>query len=110
MARIFLPDRLRALALLGPFEVNGATTVCAALAGLFAEHPRLRGYLLDDQGTLRERVAVYVDGKAIQDPHQLSDAVGRASEIRVMGRLSPRRAHGVAVTQEMVAIPAAVAR
>ena len=39
-----------------------AATIAEALAAVFASEPRLRGYVLDDQGTLRRHVAIYVNG------------------------------------------------
>ncbi len=90
MARIFLPERLHALAT-DVLEVGGVKTVSSALAALFSEYPRLRGYLLDDQGLLRERVAIYVDGLEVVDPRRLADPVAPDADIRVLPRLSARR-------------------
>ncbi|MFO1250017.1 MAG: MoaD/ThiS family protein [Inhella sp.] len=47
-----------------------AATLAEALAAAFALNPRLRGYVLDDQGALRPNVAVFVDGRRSQDTHQ----------------------------------------
>jgi molybdopterin converting factor small subunit len=68
-------------------SVDGAT-VGAVLQGVFGRHPQLRGYVLDDQGTVRRHVVVFVDGSAIQDRVGLSDAVRPDSEIYVMQALS----------------------
>lgn len=68
-------------------EVEGGT-VSAALAAVFATNPRLKSYIVDDQGRLRQHVTVFVDGRAIADPQGLSDTVGEASEIFVMQALS----------------------
>lgn len=43
-------------------EVDGAT-VHAALDRYFTDNPRARGYALDDQGRLRQHMAVFVDGR-----------------------------------------------
>lgn len=68
-------------------EVAGAT-VREALQAVFAQHPTLRSYVLDDQGAVRQHVVVFVDGTVIADrPHQ-SDAVKPDSEIFVMQSLS----------------------
>jgi len=68
-------------------SVDGAT-VGAALAAVFGSNPVLRGYVLDDQGTVRRHVVVFVDGAAIHDRVGLSDAVRPDSEIYVMQALS----------------------
>ena len=67
--------------------VEGAT-VGAALAAVFATRPALRGYVLDDQGVLRRHVAVYVNGRLVNDRVGLSDPVGPRDEIYVFQALS----------------------
>ena len=64
-------------------EVPGAT-VKGVLEAVFEENPRLRGYVLDDQGRLRHHVVVFVDG----DRAGLSDRVSESSEIFVLQALS----------------------
>jgi molybdopterin synthase sulfur carrier subunit len=68
-------------------EVPGKT-VSEALQEVFAQHPKLRGYLVDDQGSLRTHVVVFVDGNAMTDRTRLSDVVRPDSEIFVMQALS----------------------
>jgi len=70
-----------------PADVR-ASTVREALDGVFRENPKLRGYVLDDQGRLRKHVVVFVDGRAITDRNGLSDRVEPASELFVMQALS----------------------
>ncbi|MEW5978893.1 MAG: MoaD/ThiS family protein [Acidobacteriota bacterium] len=70
-----------------PAEVRGAT-VLQVLEDVFSFNPRLRGYLLDDQGHLRQHVVIFVDGEPIVDRARLSDSVGVSSEIYVMQALS----------------------
>ena len=65
-----------------------AGTVADALAAVFASHPALRGYVLDDQGALRRHVAVYVSGQPVRDRTGLSDRVGPQDEIYVFQALS----------------------
>ena len=67
--------------------VEGAT-VGAALAAVFASRPTLRGYVLDDQGILRRHVAVYVNGRLVDDRVGLTDPVGPRDEIYVFQALS----------------------
>jgi sulfur-carrier protein len=57
-------------------------TVAAALAAVFAEHPALRGYLLDDQATLRRHVAIYLNGEPLRD--SLRSAMRSARTTRSM--------------------------
>jgi sulfur-carrier protein len=66
----------------------GGDTVRAALDAVFAEHRALRGYVLDDQGSLRKHVAVFVDGARVRDRERLSDAVRPDSEIHVLQALT----------------------
>lgn len=63
-------------------------TVAEALGAVFADHPRLRGYVLDDQGRLRKHVTVFVDGEMIRDRLRLSDPVREDSDLFVMQALS----------------------
>ncbi|MCA9601264.1 MAG: MoaD/ThiS family protein [Polyangiales bacterium] len=64
------------------------STVRGALDAVFARHPVLRGYVVDEQGALRKHVAVFVDAEPIHDRRSLSDAVAGGAEIYVMQALS----------------------
>ncbi|WP_232288404.1 MoaD/ThiS family protein [Anaeromyxobacter sp. K] len=70
-----------------PIEVPGGT-VREALEAAFRGNPRLRGYVLDDQGRLRKHVAVFVDGALVIDRDGLADPVRPGSGIHVMQALS----------------------
>lgn len=70
-----------------PAEVPGAT-VREALDAVFATNPRLRGYVVDEHGALRQHIAIFVDGAPIQDRRGMGDAVGAAGQIFVMQALS----------------------
>ena len=70
-----------------PTAVEGAT-VGAALAAVFASRPALRGYVLNDQGALRRHVAIYVNGRLVNDRIGLTDPVGPRDEIYVFQALS----------------------
>jgi molybdopterin synthase sulfur carrier subunit len=59
-----------------------------ALEAVFAQHPALRGYVVDDQGRLRTHMVIFVDGKNLKDRDGLSDVVNSDSEIYVMQALS----------------------
>lgn len=62
-----------------------AGTVRAALARIFEANPRLRDYILDDQGALRKHVILFVDGKRTRE---LGEEVSSNSEIYVLQALS----------------------
>jgi sulfur-carrier protein len=59
-----------------------------ALAQLFAQHPGLRGYVLDERGTVRHHVAIFIDGDAIRDKARLEQPLAARSEVYVMQALS----------------------
>jgi sulfur-carrier protein len=65
-----------------------AASVGEALAAAFAVRPALKGYLLDDQGSLRRHVAVYVNGEPVRDRARLSDPVAARDQITVFQALS----------------------
>lgn len=65
-----------------------AATVNEALQSVFRENPKLRGYLLDDQGHLRRHVNVFVNGAAVRDRRDLTDRLAGDDEVFVMQALS----------------------
>jgi molybdopterin synthase sulfur carrier subunit len=90
MARVFFTQHLRRLVPAEPVEVEGAT-LREALESLFGRLPALRGYVLDDQGRLRQHVCVFVDDERIDFTGSLDCAVRPDSEIYVMQALSGGR-------------------
>ena len=82
----FTPQLRRFLG--APAVDTPATTLRAALDDAFAAHPRLRGYVLDDQGHLRANVVIFVDGRRCEDRVALADALAPASRVFVMQALS----------------------
>ena len=87
MPSIAFSPNIRTHVDVAPREVSGVT-VAEALESVFVEHPRLRGYLLDDRGAVRKHIAVFVDGVTIEDRDSLSDALPENGEIFVMQALS----------------------
>ena len=87
MPRILFTGHLRRYLDASSLEVAGAT-VREALDQVFRERPRLRGYVLDEQGKLRRHVTIYLRGTPVADRVALSDAVGPAEEIYVLQALS----------------------
>ena len=70
-------------------EVNtDAATLRAALEAAFAINPRLRGYVLDDQGHLRPNVVVFVDGRRSDERVRLDQPLQPGSRVHVMQALS----------------------
>lgn len=63
-------------------------TVRAALDAVFKDHPILRGYVVDEHGTLRKHMLVFISGRQIEDRETLSDAVAEEDSIYVMQALS----------------------
>jgi sulfur-carrier protein len=87
MARVVFTQNLRRHVACPPAEASGPT-VRAVLEQVFAGNPPLRGYVLDDQGRLRQHVVVFVDGRQIRDRVGLGDPVADRSEVAVMQALS----------------------
>ena len=87
MATISFTSNLRRHVDCPPAQVDGAT-VAACLAAYFADHPTVRSYVLDEQGSVRRHVVVFVDGEQIRDPARQSDPVRATGEITVMQALS----------------------
>lgn len=65
-----------------------ADTLSGALETVFAEAPKLRGYLLDDQGGLRRHLTIFIDGLRLRDRARLSDALAADSDVYVVQALS----------------------
>ncbi|CAH2791623.1 MAG: MoaD/ThiS/QbsE family sulfur carrier protein [uncultured Caballeronia sp.] len=63
MAHIFFAASIQRHIATPEREID-ARTLSEALEAIFAAQPRLRGYILDDQGALRRHLAVFVDGGA----------------------------------------------
>ncbi len=63
-------------------------TVGQALNAYFHDLPLARGYVLDDQGTVRKHMLILVDGIPIRDRSGLSDALAPDSEVHIFQALS----------------------
>ncbi|KAB2847932.1 MAG: MoaD/ThiS family protein [Hyphomicrobiaceae bacterium] len=87
MPRVTFTANLQRHVELPTLTVCGAT-VREALEQVFALNPRARGYILDDQSSLRKHMAVFINGAPMRDRARLSDAVGESCEIFVMQALS----------------------
>lgn len=51
-------------------------------------YPRVSSYLLDEQGSLRGHVNIFIDGNIINDRNGLSDPLSQDSEIYIIQALS----------------------
>ena len=68
-------------------DISGAT-LRAVLDEYFRENERARGYVLDEQGRIRQHMVVFIDGELVRDRDGLSDAVQPNSLIDVIQALS----------------------
>lgn len=87
MARIVFTPQLRRFVEIPEIETP-AGNVREGLEAAFAVNPRLRGYVLDDQGHLRANVAIFIDGRRLRDTRGLSDPLEPASRVHVLQALS----------------------
>ncbi len=87
MPQVVFTANLRRYVSCDEMEVDG-TSVRMVLEKIFAQVPNLQGYILDDQGQLRQHVLIFVDGEMVLDRKGLSDLVKPSSEIYVMQALS----------------------
>jgi molybdopterin converting factor small subunit len=71
-----------------PVQSAPGDSVRAVLDHVFATHPRLRSYILDDQDRVRRHVSIYVNADRIADRDRLSDPVSEDDEIFVFQALS----------------------
>jgi hypothetical protein len=70
-----------------PREVGGAT-LHDVFDGYFSDNEPARGYVLDDQGRLRRHMAVFIDGRQIEDRDGLSDTLAPQAVVDIVQSLS----------------------
>lgn len=87
MATLHFTSHLRAVAPPGPIQADGPT-LAAALEVAFEAYPRLRGYVLDDQGRVRRHVAVFVDGQMLDRAEALTAPITTSSDVHILQALS----------------------
>ena len=87
MARIVFTPQLRRFVEAPEFETD-ASTLREGLDAAFAGHPRLRGYILDEQGHLRPNVVIFVDGRRLREMRRLADPLSATSVVHVLQALS----------------------
>ncbi len=87
MATLYFTGHLRRLAPPGPVTVE-ASDLRGALFAVFAQAPRLKGYVLDDQDRLRRHVALFYRGERILADSDLARKIAPDDAIHVMQALS----------------------
>ncbi|MAS91934.1 MAG: thiamine biosynthesis protein ThiS [Verrucomicrobiales bacterium] len=87
MPRVVLTQNLRRHVDVSECTAEG-TSVAECLENVFSRHPKLRSYLLEDTGAVRQHIAIILDGEPIRDRTAMSDPVTHASEIFVLQALS----------------------
>jgi hypothetical protein len=87
MAQLFFTQQLARFTAL-PQVDTAADRLRAALDSAFALNPALRGYVLDDQGGLRQNVVVFIDGRRCADRRRLDDPLQPDSKVYVLQALS----------------------
>ena len=65
-----------------------AATLREALDAALAVNPRLPPHLLDEQGHVRQHVAVFIDGRRVADRTGLGDALGPDDKVYVLQALT----------------------
>jgi molybdopterin synthase sulfur carrier subunit len=68
-------------------QASGAT-LRAVLDDYFRENEKARGYVLDEQGRVRQHMVVFIDGDLVVDRDGLSDPVKENAMIDVIQALS----------------------
>jgi molybdopterin synthase sulfur carrier subunit len=87
MAKLVFTQQLRRFTEVPEIDTS-ATVLRDALEAAFSVNPRLRGYILDEQGHLRQHVAVFIDGSRVCDRVRLDDGLRADSSVHVLQALS----------------------
>ena len=65
-----------------------ANTVAEAIRAINDVYPGIATYIVDERGTLRKHVIIFIDGEQIMDRTHLQDPVSEASQVYVFQALS----------------------
>jgi hypothetical protein len=87
MPSVQFTSHLRKVAPTGAITVGG-TTLRLALDEVFAQHPKVKSYVLDDQERLRKHVVIFVDGTRVGGGSDLKLPVSPSAQIYVLQALS----------------------
>ena len=88
MAHVHFTPHLRRFFDLPDVHEAEATTLAELVHALDTSWPGLGFYITDEQGHLRQHVAVWVDGERAQDREGLSDPLSADSEVHILQALS----------------------
>lgn len=64
------------------------TTLRAVLDSYFSSNARARSYVLDEQGRLRQHMALFIDGRQVRDRERLDDHLAEGAIVDVIQALS----------------------
>jgi molybdopterin synthase sulfur carrier subunit len=87
MPKIVFTQQLRRFTEVPEVE-SAAATLRDAMEAAFAANARLRSYILDEQGHLRQHVVVFIDGYRVRDRVRLDEALEPGSTVHVLQALS----------------------
>lgn len=87
MAQLIFTQQLGRFMTVPQVETD-AVDLRGALDHAFDAHPRLRGYVLDEQGRLRENVVIFIDGQRTRERERLNDALAPLSKVYILQALS----------------------
>ena len=87
MAQVRFTSWLRELVPDAAIDADGAT-VGDALAAVFTALPHVRGYVLDDRGSLRKHVCIFADGRRLPRETTLTHPINTDSQVYIMQALS----------------------
>ncbi|MFC0167767.1 MoaD/ThiS family protein [Pseudoduganella danionis] len=71
-----------------PQVASDARELRTALEQAFTGQPRLRSYVLDEQGHLRANVVIFIDGQRTRERQRLDDALRPDSQVYILQALS----------------------
>ena len=87
MAQLHFTQQLARFTAVPRVETD-AVALRPGLECAFALNPLLRGYVLDDQGHLRDNVVIFIDGRRCADRRRLDDPLQADSQVYVLQALS----------------------
>jgi hypothetical protein len=87
MARLAFTSQLQRFTETPELQTS-AGTLREALDAAFDRNPRLRHYILDEQGHLRQHVVVFIGGRRVADRVTLGDALGPDDQVYVLQALT----------------------
>ena len=65
-----------------------SSTLPDLLESIDEQYPGIQSYIVDERGSLRKHVNIFIDGELIKDREHLTDAFSDNSEVFIMQALS----------------------